>query len=83
MNGMCNGLCRRSDFHYETAPINGAGGWLLKKKWVKCRSCVIRIDYPGVFCPCCGSRISKRNRRSRNSKLLSVNKTPPILPVQI
>lgn len=51
MKNVCKGFCQF--YKSKTTYIGGA---------VRCRSCYEFIDWEGLWCPCCGCRISKRAR---------------------
>jgi len=43
---------------------------LEKTGYAKCTICCIYIEYAGLYCPCCGIRVS---RRTKNAKYRRVN----------
>ena len=57
MMGTCKGKCLLSKYE----PKKTARG-IRDSPYVKCSVCVIFIKYEGVYCPCCGVRVSRRSK---------------------
>lgn len=57
MVNACKDTCK----HYEIRSIFNN---VLPKDFKKCRVCYLQIKWEGVWCPCCGSRLSSRSRRN-------------------
>ena len=36
--------------------------------WKRCRMCAVLLVWQGIFCPCCGIRLSDRPRASRHRR---------------
>jgi hypothetical protein len=53
---VCKGICLR---HKAIKPV-GAGRYVNGQK--RCQVCEIFMDWPGLFCPCCGYRLRTRPR---------------------
>ncbi len=52
---VCKGRCTRE---YGATP--SVGNCVNKMNMSKCKTCGVRFLWAGLYCPCCGSRMSKR-----------------------
>ncbi len=52
---VCKGTCTRK---HGAKP--SVGNCVNKLEWPKCKTCGVRMKWDGLFCPCCGVRMSKR-----------------------
>ncbi len=52
---VCKGVCVTD---YNATP--SVGNCINKMGMSKCKTCGIRMEWAGLFCPCCGVRMSKR-----------------------
>jgi hypothetical protein len=66
---VCKGICLR---HKAIKPV-GAGRYVNGQK--RCQVCEIFMEWPGLFCPCCGYRLRTRPRNIKyKTKLRSKRK---------
>ena len=52
---VCKGVCI---IKYNAKP--SVGNCVNKMNMLKCKTCSVRFIWEGLFCPCCGVRLSKR-----------------------
>jgi hypothetical protein len=58
MAGSCVGKCQ---FFTKAR----TGGFSFKDgKFVKCRTCAMAFHYEGLWCPCCGKKVSRRSKKN-------------------
>lgn len=59
MTLICKNICLNPEYKHKKVVRN-----LLKTNYKKCSKCVIFIEYDGVYCPCCGIKLSKRRKKN-------------------
>ena len=62
MTWNCKGVCLHPQYVHKKLVRN-----ITQTPYKKCSTCCIFIKYDGIFCPCCGVRLSNR-RKKNNSK---------------
>ena len=63
MASTCNGICKN---HKSNRPGKSRYASGLKR----CNSCNVFIQWKGLWCPCCGSKLRVRPRNSKNKEKL-------------
>jgi hypothetical protein len=72
----CKDVCIR----IRAQKPKGIGRYLKGQK--RCQVCQVFINWPNLWCPCCGYRLRTRPRNMKlKSKLLSTSSTPELSPV--
>jgi hypothetical protein len=68
----CKGICIR---HKARKPV-GVGRYVMGQK--RCQICELFIEWPGLWCPCCGYRLRSKPRNLKyKDKLRARKKTEP------
>jgi|LWDU01.1.fsa_nt_gi rRNA maturation endonuclease Nob1 len=70
MSLTCKGVCFNPEYAYKKTIRN-----ITKTPYKKCSKCCLFIKYEGVFCPCCGVKLSNRaaNNKSRKKRVDIIN----------
>lgn len=56
MGGKCKSLCITK---HKTYAMPGS----VYKNKPKCNVCCVRIEWDGIYCPCCGYKLSRRVKK--------------------
>jgi hypothetical protein len=68
----CKGICIR---HKARKPV-GSGRYAVGQK--RCQICELFIEWPGLWCPCCGYRLRSKPRNLKyKTKLRARKKSEP------
>jgi len=69
MTIQCKNICQRLEYESKKLVRN-----ITKSPYKKCSRCCLCIKYEGIFCPCCGVKLSNRakNNSSRKRRLDAV-----------
>ena len=57
MSFTCKGICQRNK---ALKPTKGRGRYVIGQK--RCQICGIYLNWKGLWCPCCGSRLRTKPR---------------------
>ena len=57
MSSTCKGICQR---YKALKPTKGRGRYVIGQK--RCQICGIYLNWKGLWCPCCGSRLRTKPR---------------------
>ena len=70
MTLICKNTCLEPIYEHKKMVRN-----ITKTDYKKCSKCCVCLKYEGLFCPCCGIRLSNRakNNKARQRRNFNVN----------
>ncbi|TLY04324.1 MAG: hypothetical protein E6K88_02810 [Thaumarchaeota archaeon] len=73
---VCKGICERHRAFRPPAEA-GVGRYSLGQK--RCQTCMMFMNWPGVWCPCCGLKLRSHPRNANHRSKLRNKHEKPLL----
>ena len=80
MTGSCGGICMRPECA-APHPNRQNGGWIgltrVYPHFARCRTCEAYVNMKGLWCMCCGLRLTRRNTSKAGRASRQVKRIEP------